>query len=486
MVIANNLTVNTGSIGLNAAVSGVNPGEGTTIGGNVTVVVGSSLEFAPVSLTKVTFKSPIGTAGTAVAQTISGGGSLSFSATNAIFEINNPAGLTLERPVTIGRELSLTLGLINTSNAATLTMPVGSTLAPSANGSIESFVNGPIARGTGIVSALTAVKFPIGKLGSGGVRNYRPMFLNLTTQSSAITYTAEQLETPPTQDVTPPLEYVSYRRSFNLVPNATITGTYSATVELTFGLDDFVNDPYDNDFVVARRDFTATPPNWLSIGRSNATGVLNNGASTVGTLISGAFETFTTTNTNFALGSTRRATFPHINPLPVELTRFSATAKAKGISLDWATATEKNNDRFEVQRSANGETFQTIGTVKGQGNSSSAHSYAFTDSRPLAGLAYYRLRQVDTDGKGTFSTVVNATWMDAAFAVYPNPSTGIVTLPASLGAVQYRVFNVMGQTMLSGQANGNDRLDITTLQKGTFFLELTGAAGRSTQRLVRE
>jgi hypothetical protein len=175
------------------------------------------------------------------------------------------------------------------------------------------------------------------------------------------------------------------------------------------------------------------------------------------------------------------------NPLPVELTSFEAQAKSLGVNLNWATATEKNNDRFEVQRSANGETFQTIGTVKGQGNSSSARSYSFTDSRPLAGLAYYRLRQVDTDGKASFSPVINATWMDEkAFAVYPNPSAGFITLPGTLGAVQYRVFNVVGQTVLSGQAAGNDRLDFTTLKKGTFFLELTSEAGRSTQRLVRE
>ena len=71
-------------------------------------------------------------------------------------------------------------------------------------------------------------------------------------------------------------------------------------------------------------------------------------------------------------------------------------------------------------------------------------------------------------------------------AVYPNPSAGIVTLPATLGDVHYRLLNTIGQTLLSGQATGNDQLDLTKLAKGTFFLELTGEAGRTTQRLVRE
>ncbi|WP_460504362.1 T9SS type A sorting domain-containing protein, partial [Hymenobacter agri] len=69
---------------------------------------------------------------------------------------------------------------------------------------------------------------------------------------------------------------------------------------------------------------------------------------------------------------------------------------------------------------------------------------------------------------------------------YPNPSTDALTLPASLGAVQYRIFNPLGQTLLQGQAAGIERLDVRTLPKGPFFLELSDATGRHTQRLVKE
>ena len=172
-------------------------------------------------------------------------------------------------------------------------------------------------------------------------------------------------------------------------------------------------------------------------------------------------------------------------PLPVELTRFAATTKGQGVNVDWATASEKNSDRFEIQRSATGEAFETVGTVKGQGNTSSAHNYAFVDSHPLAGRSFYRLRQVDTDGTTAYSPVA-AVQLRAELAVYPNPSAGIVTLPATLGDVSYRLLNTIGQTLLSGQATGNDQLDLTKLAKGTFFLEITGEAGRTTQRLVRE
>ena len=71
-------------------------------------------------------------------------------------------------------------------------------------------------------------------------------------------------------------------------------------------------------------------------------------------------------------------------------------------------------------------------------------------------------------------------------AAYPNPAAGSITLPASNGAIRYRVLNNVGQTLLSGQAAGNEHLDISSLPKGTFFLELTTATSRRTQRLLRE
>jgi hypothetical protein len=174
-------------------------------------------------------------------------------------------------------------------------------------------------------------------------------------------------------------------------------------------------------------------------------------------------------------------------PLPVELTRFDATAKCSGVALSWATASEKNSAYFEVQRSATGEAYTTIGKVAAQGNSTSLREYAYADSRPLAGLAYYRLRQVDTDGSSAYSPVATVRTTGPAEAQpYPNPTTDAVMLPASLGALQYRIYNPLGQTLLLGQATGNERLDIRTLPKGPFFLELTDATGRHIQRLVKE
>ena len=173
------------------------------------------------------------------------------------------------------------------------------------------------------------------------------------------------------------------------------------------------------------------------------------------------------------------------SPLPIELTRFDATTKGQSVNVSWATASEKNNDHFDVQRSATGEDFATIGTVKGQGNSSNAHEYTFTDGHPLAGQTYYRLRQVDIDGSTSYSPVV-AVQRSSVAAAYPNPTAGSITLPASSDPIRYRVLNNVGQILLTGQGAGSEQLNISSLPRGTYFLELTSSTGSHTQRISRE
>ena len=102
------------------------------------------------------------------------------------------------------------------------------------------------------------------------------------------------------------------------------------------------------------------------------------------------------------LGSTDAA-----NPLPVEFVDFTAKYANEKVALAWATASELNNDYFEVQRSTDGATFEVIGKVKGTGNSNSVINYDYTDHPPLSGLVYYRLRQVDFDGQFEFSDIVS-------------------------------------------------------------------------------
>ena len=113
--------------------------------------------------------------------------------------------------------------------------------------------------------------------------------------------------------------------------------------------------------------------------------------------------------------------------LPVELIYFGAEVVDNDVHLTWTTASEVNNDFFEILRSADGNEFEVIGTVNGNGNSNEFIDYDFIDKNPYSGLSYYRLRQVDFNGDdelhGIIQVVNNFRKAGLDVSTYPNPST---------------------------------------------------------------
>lgn len=91
--------------------------------------------------------------------------------------------------------------------------------------------------------------------------------------------------------------------------------------------------------------------------------------------------------------------------LPVTWFDYGATIEGFTNVVNWSTATELNNDRFEIERTIDGRFFTTIGTVKGAGNSSQNKNYQFIDNAPITGCAY-RIKQVDFDGKFDYSKII--------------------------------------------------------------------------------
>ncbi|QHL88528.1 T9SS type A sorting domain-containing protein [Nibribacter ruber] len=189
-----------------------------------------------------------------------------------------------------------------------------------------------------------------------------------------------------------------------------------------------------------------------------------------------------------------------INPLPVTLVSFTGKYNSKtGVMLAWSTATEKDNAYFQVERSTNGKTFNTIGQVKGNGNSSTLIKYQFVDGQPANGTAYYRLKQVDVDGKFEYTKVIAVNTQGASMAVgiikaYPNPTyTGKVSLEAGRGQGGTAVITLLngnGQiiskqevVLQEGQAH---ELDLSQQKAGMYYLRVENAAGQSTSRIVRQ
>lgn len=183
---------------------------------------------------------------------------------------------------------------------------------------------------------------------------------------------------------------------------------------------------------------------------------------------------------------------PITGSLPVQLTAFSATATpSRTVRLAWATASEVNNDYFEVQHSADGRTFAAVGRVAGHGNSVQPLAYSFTPPAPgTAATHYYRLRQVDLDGTSTFSAVQAVTLAAGSSLVQltaaPNPTTsgslrllvqyqGLAAVPAVL-----TVHSLLGQTVQSQAVTlqpGSTTLSTTApLAPGAYWFSLSSEA----------
>ncbi|MER2999025.1 T9SS type A sorting domain-containing protein [Pontibacter populi] len=184
-----------------------------------------------------------------------------------------------------------------------------------------------------------------------------------------------------------------------------------------------------------------------------------------------------------------------ITPLPVELISFKAKSEQNKAILTWVTASEKDNDRFEVERSQDGKNFSKIGEVAGNGTSSRKLNYSFTDNRPATGVNYYRLRQVDYDGTAEFSKTIAVNFAapkaGAAIAqVFPTVATDQVTIaftPAA-GTTDVTIVDAAGKTVatFARLADLENVVPVRHLQTGIYFVTVTNGQVRETYRFLKK
>ena len=160
------------------------------------------------------------------------------------------------------------------------------------------------------------------------------------------------------------------------------------------------------------------------------------------------------------------------DPLPVELTSFTAKLIGKNVRLSWQTSTEINNFGFEVERFENSD-WVKIGFVNGNGNSNSPKDYSFIDDKVKTdGTIKYRLKQIDNDGQFEYSDVISVTFSPNEFELfqnYPNPfnpSTSISWNSKVDGEVTIKIFDILGNeitTLLNEfEEAGNHKIDFNT------------------------
>ncbi|MGG7662678.1 C25 family cysteine peptidase [Dyadobacter sp. BHUBP1] len=174
-------------------------------------------------------------------------------------------------------------------------------------------------------------------------------------------------------------------------------------------------------------------------------------------------------------------------PLPVNLISFNAKAAGTKVEVTWKTASERNNSHFIVERSYNARNFEEIGRVEGKGDSNSEVSYSFTDSKPLAGTSYYRLKQVDFDsvvegsvqkGEETLSRIVSVELdKTSAMSVAPNPSIEYfeIKLDVPTKISKWRLVDINGR-LVKDNGTGS-RVDLSNLSPGEYIIEVVTVNG---------
>jgi len=178
-------------------------------------------------------------------------------------------------------------------------------------------------------------------------------------------------------------------------------------------------------------------------------------------------------------------------PLPVQLVSFTGLVAAPGCAatLTWRTASEVRSRGFEVQASADGRAYSSLGTVPSQNRPAGA-TYAYSAGL-LAGARFFRLKMVDHDGTYTYSPVVTLVSACAPSQLWlaPNPAHSQVQVSGlPTGATRLLLYNAMGQCVAQQYAMGQASLSLAGLPPGMYLLQAVGenGAARSTARLVKD
>ncbi len=180
-------------------------------------------------------------------------------------------------------------------------------------------------------------------------------------------------------------------------------------------------------------------------------------------------------------------TFDYSNPLPVVWDKFYVGTLYKKTKLNWQTSSEINNDYFEVQYSEDGKTFQSIGKVDGSGNSSRMTQYEFMHENPDEGTSYYRLKQVDFDGKFEYSPVKSIYVSEADVRIFPNPVTDMLHFSGlDDEAVDLIIKDMTGKEVYSVKELSAPSFDISELKNGMYIIYLISPHRTIRERLLKQ
>lgn len=369
----------------------------------------------------------------------------------------------LSNNLSINGSLALENGVLFTTNR-TLTLIEGPALSVTKNAANNSYIDGTIRYEVSTGGEKTLL-FPIGK-----DNVYRPIVLTLTQSAGFASYTNTQTESALNVGTTYPgeIESVSSKRHY------TINKTGAATVTNAF-----VTLSFNSDEVKTSTEMRIIKSNgnaWVDLG--GVAGTNNTVKSTI------PFTTFST----FAIG------YKTVTPLPVELIAFKAEKAENAVNVTWATASEKSNAYFSVERSADGKNFTAIGQVEGNGTSNVTNNYVFADKNPLSNISYYRLKQVDFDGTFEYSPIVKVQMAGRNVALslnaFPNPTADKINLQVAglTEAASLQVFDLAGRVVTTLNLEKGTNLvavDLAKYPAGIYQVKLVAANGTTFVKVIK-
>lgn len=204
--------------------------------------------------------------------------------------------------------------------------------------------------------------------------------------------------------------------------------------------------------------------NWLSAGASTITGPDGDNFYQVEISSVTTFGEFTLQNTS---------------TLPLDFTSFKAKIKnadfSSQVKLSWTTENEVNTESFLIEKSVNGKSFETIGSVVSK-NTQGTNTYNFLDYSPAPNMSYYRLKQVDKDGKFKYSSIrsVNNS-VDIQLSVYPNPVSDLINIshPIADHNSILNIFDLKGKLIISLTAKmgtSNTSIKVSEMDSNMYFI----------------
>ncbi len=381
--------------------------------------------------------------------------------------LNLSGAVTLSAHAYINNKLVLTSGKLETGSFEAKILTT-STTAVSGYG-VNNYVVGNLRRN---VASTGVYVFPIGTS-----TNYQLMTINFTAQTGVTSLLTFFNTTSPGTPSGITVSGIIVNNMLNagfwtLTPNSPMTGGAYSAIGLMQGYNTTGLNANTNYYLLKRSN--ASSP-WAASGVQSLTTGQTIGSPLLFTAL--GLTGFSDFGGGYGGGST----------LPISLSSFTVSiVNNEYANLQWVTSAELNNEYFDVQRSADGKSFESLGRIEGMGTSLIRNDYEFNDEKPLDGLSYYRLKQVDFDGTFSYSPIESLNNAQVVLTsddvnLFPNPATTEINVAVQMkkeGNQEIQIVDlasrmVYTQTQSFYEGQNQFKMPLNDLPPGFYFVKFS-------------